>query len=189
MAYRNGNYAAFYVDEPSREYNLHANATEDFIYYNLLKAWKGADASFPFIDSHAKNYNVRDDSDWEMTLKPRIRDRIRNSKNIVLFLSSITRSSRALREEIDFGINVNLLPVIVVYPNFKYESEIINCSSSTIKTEIESLWNKLPIFRESMAKVPTIHIPNSKALIQSALRDGQFMVNTKCSPGVYFYKC
>ena len=85
MAYRNGNYAAFYVAEPFSEGNLGAHAAEDFRYYNLLRAWKAEDSSFPFIDSHAKNYNVRDGSDWERTLKPRIRERLRNSRNIVLF--------------------------------------------------------------------------------------------------------
>ena len=81
MAYRNGNYSAFYVSEPFSESNLGAHATKDFVYYNMLKAWKGLDSTFPFNDSHNKNYNVRDSSDWESTLKPRIRERIRNSKN------------------------------------------------------------------------------------------------------------
>ncbi len=54
MAYRNGNYSAFYVDEPFNESNLGAHSTKDFVYYNLLRAWKGADSSFPFIDSHNK---------------------------------------------------------------------------------------------------------------------------------------
>ena len=100
MAYRNGNYSAFYVDEPFAETNLGAHSTKDFVYYNLLRAWKGSDSIFPFIDSHDKNYNVRDGSDWEKTLKPRIHDRLNKSKNIVLFLSSITRNSRAIREEV-----------------------------------------------------------------------------------------
>ena len=72
MSYINGNYSAFYVSEPFNENNLGAHATKDFVYYNLLRAWKGADSSFPFLDSHMKNYNVRDASDWERTLKPRI---------------------------------------------------------------------------------------------------------------------
>ena len=84
MAYRNGNYSAFYVNEPFLD-NLGAHSTRDFVYYNLLRAWKGADSTFPFIDSHDKNYNVRDGSDWEKTLKPRIRERLRNSKNICSF--------------------------------------------------------------------------------------------------------
>ena len=33
------------------------------------------------------------------------RDRISDSKNLILFLSSITKNSTALREEIDYGIN------------------------------------------------------------------------------------
>ncbi|EWC39946.1 TIR domain-containing protein, partial [Stutzerimonas stutzeri] len=101
MAYRNGNYTAFYVAEPFHPSSLGANATKDFQYYNTLRMWKGADATFPFVDSHDKTYSVRDGSDWEYTLKPRLRERLRNSKNIILILSSITTNSRALREEID----------------------------------------------------------------------------------------
>ena len=88
---------------------------------------KAKDSTFPFVDSHEKNYNVRDGSDWELTLKPRIRERLRNSKNVILFLSSITKNSRALREEVDYGINSMELPVIVVYPDFSEKSDIIGC--------------------------------------------------------------
>ena len=59
MANRTGNYCAFYVAEPFNQYNLGANAAKDFCYYNLLKAWKTADSSFPFVDSHNKTYSVR----------------------------------------------------------------------------------------------------------------------------------
>lgn len=183
MAYRNGNYSAFYVNEPFSESNLGASATKDFVSYNLLRAWKAADSTFPFIDSHDKNYNVRDDSDWEKTLKPRIHDRLNNSKNIILFLSSITKNSKALREEMNFGIGTNGLPVIVVYPEYCEKSDIINCESKTIKQ------NNLPAFRDSMVNVPTIHIPNKKELIKKALNDTDFMVNTKCSAKIYFYPC
>lgn len=85
MTYRNGNYAAFYVAEPFSTSTLGAHATKDFCYYNTLKMWKGKDDKFPFIDSHDKTYSVRDGSDWESTLKPRLRERLRNSKNIILF--------------------------------------------------------------------------------------------------------
>lgn len=189
MAYRNGNYSAFYVNEPFSEENLGAHATKDFVSYNLLRAWKGNDSSFPFNDSHNKNYNVRDDSDWEKTLKPRIRERLSNSKNIILFLSSITKSSKAIREEIDYGINTMGLPVIVVYPEYSEKSDIINCESKTIRKQIKDLWDKLPVFRNSMDSVPTLHIPNTKALIRKALEDDGFMVNTKKDVDVYFYPC
>ena len=36
MAYRNGNYSAFYVAEPFSESNLGALATRDFVYYNTV---------------------------------------------------------------------------------------------------------------------------------------------------------
>ena len=189
VAYRNGNYPAFYVDEPFDEGNLGAYATRDFVYYQLLRAWKGEDSTFPFVDSHNKNYNVRDGSDWEGTLKPRIRERLRNSKNIILFLSSITRSSKALREEIDYGINDLGLPVVVVYPECKEKSDIIYCSSGHFREEIDVLWDKLPIFRNSMSKVPTLHLPGKKALIRKGLDNNSFMVNTQCAAGTYFYPC
>ena len=187
--YRNGNYAAFYVTEPFDASNLQAHATKDFVYYNLLRAWKAADSSFPFIDSHSKNYNVRDGSDWERTLKPRIRERIRNSKNQILFLSSITKNSRALREEVDYGINTCGLPMIIVYPEYSEKSDIIHRSSNNIKQNIKNLWGKLPVFRDSMKDVPTLHVPNEKSLIRSALGDTELAVGTKCKPGAFFYTC
>lgn len=189
MAYRNGNYAAFYVDEPFDASNLGAHATKDFVYYNLLRAWKGDDTDFPFNDSHEKNYDVRDDSDWAKTLRPRIQGRLNDSKNIVLFLSSITKSSRALREEIRFGIGENELPVIVVYPDFKEKSDIIDCDSKNFKQKTKNLWGKLPIFRDTMDQVPTLHVPNKKSLIRAALGNSKFMVGTKTDPGTYFYPC
>ncbi len=189
MANRTGNYTAFYVSEPFNESNLGAHATRDFVTYNQLRAWKGLDSTFPFIDSHEKNYNVRDSSDWDTTLKPRLRDRLNKSKNIILVLSSVTANSRALREEIDWGINTCELPVIVIYPEYKEKSDIIDCDKKEIKNQIKKLWDKLPVFRDSMSKVPTIHLPNNKALIEKTLRDSDFCVTTKCNPGIFFYPC
>ena len=186
MAYRNGNYSAFYVEEPFNESNLGAHQKKDFLYYNLIRAWKADDASFPFIDSHDKNYNVRDGSDWEKTLKPRLRDRISNSKNEILFLSSITKNSRALREEIDYGINSKSLPIIVIYPDYDDKSDIVD-SNNRFRQKIKNLWDKLAVFRDSMSKVPTLHVPFKKNLIENALTDTDFMVSTKCKGGAYFY--
>lgn len=186
MAYRNGNYSAFYVSEPFNESNLGASATRDFVTYNMLRMWKGQDSTFPFNDSHNKNYNVRDGSNWEYTLKPRLRERIRNSKNIVLVLSSVTKNSRALREEIDYGINDQGLPIIVIYPEYSEKSDI--ASSSGIKQQIRNLWDNLPVFRDNMYKVPTLHVPCKKDLIRSALLDSDYMVNTKGNAGASYYK-
>lgn len=186
MGYRNGNYSAFYVNEPFSESNLGANTAKDFCYYNLLRAWKGKDSSFPFNDSHNKNYNVRDCSDWEKTLKPRLHERLNNSKNIILFLSANTVNSRALREEIDYGINKCGLPIIVVYPGYENKEDV--AKDKVIANKIKELWDKLPVFRDNMYKVPTIHVPLKKDLIKKSLEDEDFMVQTKTdSNGPYFY--
>lgn len=185
MAYRIGNYTAFYVAEPFHPSSLGANATKDFQYYNTLRMWKGADATFPFIDSHDKTYSVRDGSDWEYTLKPRLRERLRSSKNIILILSGITANSRALREEIDYGINDQGLPVIVVYPEYGTAASLL--VNGTLKQPVKALWNRLPAFRDSMGRVPTLHVPMNKELIRKALQDGDFMVGSKTAPKIYRY--
>ncbi|MGZ0018151.1 TIR domain-containing protein [Nitrosomonas sp. wSCUT-2] len=177
MAYRNGNYTAFYVTEPFSASALGAYATKDFCYYNMLRAWKGNDSSFPFNDSHDKTYNVRDNSDWETTLKPRLRERLRNSKNIVLLLSSNTANSRALREEIDYGINDQGLPVIVIYPEYDTKESLL--LNDSLKQSVKNLWNNLPIFRDSMNKVPTLHIPIKKEIIEASLKNSDFMLLTR----------
>jgi len=186
MAYRNGNYSAFYVEEPFSDTNLGAHSKKDFVSYNMLRAWKGKISSFPFNDSHDKNYNVRDGSDWKKTLKPRLRDRINNSKNLILFLSSSTKKSKALLEEIDYAINKKGLPIIVVYPEYSEQSDIIIYSSNTFRKQITDLWDKLPIFKDSIDKVPTLHIPMKKALIEKALNNEKFMINTKGKANKYF---
>jgi hypothetical protein len=186
MAYRNGNYTAFYVAEPFSSSALGAHATKDFCYYNLLRSWKGDDASFPFVDSHSKTYNVRDGSDWELTLKPRLRERIRNSKNIVLFMSSNTKNSRALREEVDYGINDQGLPVIVIYPGYDTKESLVN--NGSLKQSVKDLWDNLPMFRDSMSKVPTVHVPMKKILIKEALEHKGFMLSTKLDANTYWFK-
>lgn len=185
MSARIGNYSAFYVTEPFNTSSLGAYASKDFCYYNLLRTWKGADATFPFIDSHATTYNVRDGSNWELTLKPRLRKRLRASKNIILFLSSTTKNSNALREEIDYGINDQGLPVIVIYPEYATKESIL--INGLIKQEIKNLWDKIPKFRDSMDKVPTLHIPMNKAIIKAALNNSGFKLATKKKAGLYSY--
>ena len=180
MNYRNGNYAAFYVAEPFSEYNLGAYTARDFVYYQTLRAWKGADPSFPFVDSHEKTYSVRDGSSWEGTLKPRLHKRLLNSKNMILFLSSCTKASKALTEEIRYGIGNLGLPVIVVYPEFE---PIL--SSGVFDLRVIDLWEKVPDFKRLMDTVPTVHVAMRKDQIKQALSNPSYMVQTKSRPGRY----
>lgn len=181
------NYSAFYVSEPFSESTLGAHASKDFCYYNILKAWKGTDNSFPFNNSHETTYNVRDNSDWEMTLKPRLRQRLRNSANIILFLSDNTSNSRALREEIDYGINILKLPIIVIYPELKSQNDMLNNEKTNLNNKVKNLWNKLPIFRDSLKYVPVLHVPMDKETIKKALNNPSFRDGSSKEPGNYFY--
>ena len=113
-------------------------------------------------------------------------ERLNVSKNIVLILSSNTKNSLALQEEIDYGINKEGLPVIVIYPDFKEKSDIW-CSTG-IRKQITDLWDKLPKFRDNMKKVATLHVPYKKSLIVSALKNNDFKVQTMVKAGVYHYK-
>lgn len=180
------NYAAFYVAEPFSTSNLAAYATPDFLYYNTLKAWRANDSSFPFNDAHATTYSVRDNSDWERTLKPRLHERLQNSKNIILFLSSNTRHSRALNEEIDYGVGQLGLPVIVIYPEYNSKEDI--AENGRLKQTIRNLWNNLPHFRDQMENVPTIHIPMNKSLISKALKDPDLTIQHKTQNGRWFFR-
>ena len=180
MKYRNGNYAAFYVDEPFSDSNLGANTAKDFCYYRMLCAWKESDSAFPFVDSHEKTYSVRDGSKWE-TLKQRLHDRLSLSKNVILFLSENTKSSKALTEEINYGIRELGLPIIVVYPDYKEEwqsfKEYLNANKDT-------LWGKLKEFKLHMDEVPTLHIPFKKSTVKAALENPDFKVQSKAEAGV-----
>lgn len=146
--------------------------------------WKGRDSSFPFFDAHGTTYDVRDDSDWEKTLKHRLHERLRNSKNIILFLSSETCNSRALREEIDYGMCYLGLPVIVVYPELT-QTEI--AVDRKIKWAAERLWDNLPIFRDNFRNVPTCHVPLNKELITKALNDKDFTIQGKTANYLWSY--
>ena len=187
MTYRNCNYTAFYVDEPFSSSQLGAHATKDFYYYNILRAWKGKNALFPFNDAHAKTYSVRDDSNWELTLKPRLQKRLRGSKNIILFLSSNTKSSKALVEEIEYGACTLRLPIIVVYPELD-QSQIV--SNGQFSLRVNLLWNKLPILKEAMSKVPTLHIPMRLNSVSKALSESKLTIQGKKDGDItqYFYK-
>ncbi|WP_072093526.1 TIR domain-containing protein [Dickeya fangzhongdai] len=179
MAQRNCNYTAFYVEEPFTLSNLGAYQKRDFNYYNMLKAWKAKDSSFPFTDAHDSTYSVRDGSDWEKTLKPRLHERIRNSQNIILFLSSATKNSQALREEINYGVEQGM-PIIVIYP----EIDIISANEK-FTSDVVDLWGKLPALRDSFDKIPTLHIPFTQSSVRAALENTRFFISSKTEPGKY----
>ena len=86
MAYRNGTYIAFHAD------GTNVPTDSDIKYYNLLKAWTAkGDDDFTLINSHDKNSAVRDSSKKE-TLKARLRERLNNSKHLLLIIGKTTKN-------------------------------------------------------------------------------------------------
>ena len=113
MAYRNGTYVAFHAAGTSDP------TASDMKYFNLLKAWHVRDESdFTFVDSHQKTYAVRDSSSRD-TLRARLAERLRNSKNMVLILGMTTRfDTDWVPFEIEYAIDTCRIPIIAAYPGY-----------------------------------------------------------------------
>ena len=115
MAYRNGTYVAF-------DGNGQNDPTKgDLKYLGILRAWKESDnIDFNFTDSHKKTYQVRDSSSEE-TLKSRLEERMRNSKNMLVIISDDTNFDRGLLNwEIRTAQDKFDLPIIVAYAGEQY---------------------------------------------------------------------
>jgi hypothetical protein len=110
---------------------------------------------------------------------------LRNSKNIILFLSSNTVNSRALREEIEYGINDLKLPIIVVYPEFSTKEDLLTSDKMNLNSKVTTLWDKIPVFRDNKNKIPVLHLPMNKELIKNGLNDSGFRNGSSKSPGNY----
>ena len=110
MSYRNGTYVAF---DGQGEV---CPANSDYRYFNTLKMWQNSNRiDFNFVNSHEKTYGVRDSSS-ETTLKSRLRERMRNSKNILVIVSDDTNYDRGLLNwEIETAVKDYNLPIIVAY--------------------------------------------------------------------------
>ena len=73
----------------------------------------------------------------------------------------------------------------MIYPDFDSKGDIAD--SNGIRRQVRDLWDLLPVFRDNMYKVPTIHVPYKKNLIKAALEDEKFMVNSKKDRKDYYF--
>ena len=112
MNYRTGTYVAFDglgESDPSKS---------DYRYYATLQAWSQNDnIDFRLVNSHEKTSAVRDDS-LRRTLYARIDERLRMSKQMVVIVSSDTRSTGSvLSYEIKRAVDAYQIPLIIAYPD------------------------------------------------------------------------
>lgn len=91
----------------------------DFKFYATIQAWDAHKSiDFSFVNSHEKTDAVRDTSKMA-TLKSRIQERLRCSKNVVVILSKDTRKSGSmLSYEIEQAVDNYKLPLIIVYTGY-----------------------------------------------------------------------
>jgi hypothetical protein len=179
------NYCVFYVDEPFNEFSAGALIQKDYFYYNQLRTWKAQDALFPFQDIHHERYDVRDGSDWESVLRPRIRERLKRADNIVLILSEDTFQSRSVKEEIEYGIGYLKLPVIVIYTELLEKKDMLVTGKNNINFKVHYFCNKLPIFKQLKSQVPVLHVPFNKEMIAKAFKKNNFVKNSHIRPNNY----
>lgn len=179
------NYSIFYVDEPFNEYAAGALIQRDYFFYNQLKTWKIQDKQFQFDDIHAQKYDVRDGSDWEGVLKPRIKERLNRADNIILILSEDTFQSRSLKEELEYGIGRLRLPVIVIYTEIREKKDMLVSGKNNMNFKVHYFWNKLPLFKKLKSQVPVLHVPFNKEMVAKALKKSNFVRNTHIKPNNY----
>ncbi|MHA1280316.1 MAG: TIR domain-containing protein [Candidatus Helarchaeota archaeon] len=138
MAYRNKTYVCFDADN-----NMH--------YYRLMTAWKENDQiAFNFHNAHEIN-NLRDGSSEE-TIKKKLRERLQNTKVLVVLIGEHTKNLyKYVRWEIEYAVE-NDIPIIGVNLNGIKKMDEKRCP---------------PILRDKLA----IHIPYGQKIINYALNN------------------
>jgi hypothetical protein len=155
MAYRNGTYIAFHAEGTS------VPVDTDFKYYGLLKAWtEKTDDDFSIIDSHEKGSAVRDNSK-RITLELRLKERLRNSKNMILIIGETTKKDKDwVPMEIEYAIDTCDIPIIATYTGYEY---------IMAPEKLSTLWPKALKDRIENKTASVIHIPFKKEPIKNAI--------------------
>ena len=171
MAYRNGTYIAF---DGLGQINP---TLSDFRFYSTIKAWASHQhIEFQYRDSHEKTYAVRDTSS-RTTLEARIRERLSNSKNVIVILSKDTRKTGSmLSYEIEQAVDNYKLPLIVTYVGYRVVAKPVLLSS---------YWPNALSFHISNNSAKAIHIPFIKDALFDAI--SQFNISYQPTTALNYY--
>jgi hypothetical protein len=163
MAYRNGTYIAFHAEGKTDP------TASDIKYYRTLKMWHANDGvDFKFVNSHDKVAAVRDSSTAE-TIKRSLRQRLDNSKNMVLIIGPTTRlDNDFVPYEIAYAVDRCGIPIIATYTSTGYS--IIRDPKA-----LSAWWPAALSTRIANRTASVIHIPFKQAVIDDAI--GQFSHN------------
>lgn len=155
MAYRNGTYVAFHAEGTS-------DPTEtDMKYYRLLTAWHEHDGiDFNMINSHDKTAAVRDTSKRQ-TLISRLKERLNNSKNMVLIIGETTRLDNDwVPFEVRYAVDSCEIPIIAAYPDY---------NSILAPAKLRTLWPAALKTRIDDETARVIHVPFKKEPLKAAI--------------------
>ncbi len=158
MAYTNKTYVCF-------------DADTDIHYYRLMTAWKENDKiEFNFHNAHEIN-TLRDGSS-EATIKAKLRERLKNTKVLVVLIGENTKSLyKYVRWEIEWAIE-NDIAIVAVNLNKKKTMDDKLCP---------------PLLKSELA----IHIPFGQKIMDYALNhwpDSSASHKKKGETGAYTYK-
>lgn len=136
MAYRNKTYICF-------------DADTDMWAYKFMKGWKNNDnIDFDFYDAHDLN-NLRDGSS-ETTIKVKLRERMKNSKLLLVIVGEKTKNlHRFVRWEMDVALELDV-PIVAVYLNLSKTCDTTVCP---------------PIIRDKLV----LHVPFKQVAIKWAI--------------------
>lgn len=157
MAYRNKTYVCFDGDN-------------DILYYRMMTAWKANDnIDFNFYDAH--DLHQCRDSSCEATIKRSLRDRMSNSKILLVLVGENTKNLyKFVRWEIEIALSMGI-PIIVVNLNGSRNYDPDRCP---------------PILKNQLA----VHIPFGLSIVQHAIdawRDDHVRHFAKNEIGPCFY--
>ena len=134
-------------------------------YYNTLRMWKVRDESdFKFVNSHEK----RDVRDWSTkeTLKRALRERMNNSKHLLLIIGQTTRfDTDWIPFEIEYAVDNCDIPIIVAYPGYERVMD---------PNALSTLWPKALADRINNGTAKAIHVPFKKEPIADAVSQFDF---------------
>ncbi len=155
MAYRSGTYVAFHANKTSEP------TESDMKYYNLLKAWSENEGfDFDFVDSHEKSSAVRDSSK-KKTLENALKERLRNSKNMILIIGKTTKEDTDwVPMEISYAVDTCEIPIIAAYPGY---------NSIQAPSQLSGMWPAALKERINDGSAHVIHIPFREKAITDAI--------------------
>jgi len=167
MAYKNKTFVSF--------------ASEDITSYRLMTAWKkNKNIDFDFFDAHDLN-TARDTSQPE-TIKRRLRERLANTKQIILLVGDKTKSKSAKTDTfIHYEVEVikNLgIPVILVNLNQDRKSD-----NTRVPTSLHEIYTISTSFQPKIIKYALDNFISAYSENEKKKNDD----NTK-KKGLYYYK-